>query len=48
MPAAGAKLTTQVMWAAALVVALIDAGLVFLLARHVRPERFRQLPCSKG
>ncbi len=44
MPTASAKLTTQMMWAAALVVALVDAAFVFLLARHVRPERFRQLP----
>ena len=37
------KATSELYWISALVAALIDVGLVFLLAWRVRPKRFRQL-----
>lgn len=43
MDLAGKTLTTEMFWWSTLVVALIDFGFVFLLARRVTPARFREL-----
>lgn len=42
MPA-DAKLTSELFWASALVIAIVAAGFVLLLAWRVPPHRFRQL-----
>lgn len=43
MDLAGKHLTTEIFWWSTLVVALLDAGLVLLLARRITPARFREL-----
>jgi hypothetical protein len=43
MPPSQIRLTSDVLWAAAIFAALIDAIFVYLLTRLVPPERFRRL-----
>jgi hypothetical protein len=37
------QLTSEIFWVSAAVTALIDAGLLFLILRLIRPERFLQI-----
>jgi len=37
------QIASEIFWLCALVTALIDVGLVLFLARHIQPDRFRQL-----
>jgi hypothetical protein len=39
----GAQVTSQVLWRGAAVFALLDLGLLFLLARRLKPDAFREL-----